>query len=61
MPMAILRDVLSKAGFNEVKTKEAHTIALEKKEFSMVNNCIYFYSSTGYGRTKFNMNSFEKK
>ncbi|AUC82522.1 DUF1697 domain-containing protein [Lacinutrix sp. Bg11-31] len=137
VPMAILRDVLSKAGFNEVKTyiqsgnvvfqasekknkdiekiiqqtieshfgfnvpilvktkeelqlifdscvfseekkkksyfilldqipdvklvKEAHTIALENEEFSIVNNCIYFYSSTGYGRTKFNMNSFEKK
>lgn len=41
--------------------KEARAIVFENEEFSIVNNCIYFYSSIGYGRTKFNMNMFEKK
>lgn len=27
----------------------------------VINDCLYFYSSTGYGRTKFNMNTIEKK
>lgn len=33
----------------------------DKEEFIILNDCLYFYSSIGYGRTKFNMNSFEKK
>ncbi|WP_034062444.1 DUF1697 domain-containing protein [Lacinutrix jangbogonensis] len=41
--------------------KEIHAITFENEEFRIVNKCLYFYSSTGYGRTKFNMNSFEKK
>ena len=41
--------------------KEVESITFENEEFSIVNNCLYFYSSTGYGRTKFNMSSFEKK
>ena len=41
--------------------KEVETITFENEEFSIVNNCLYFYSSVGYGRTKFNMNNFEKK
>lgn len=41
--------------------KEAHKITFENEEFSIVNNCLHFYSSIGYGRTKFNMNVFEKK
>lgn len=41
--------------------KEAHAITFDNEEFSIINNCLYFYSSVGYGRTKFNMNSFEKK
>lgn len=41
--------------------KEAEKIIFESEEFAIVNNCLYFYSSSGYGRTKFNMNTFEKK
>ena len=41
--------------------KEAHAISFDNEEFSIINNYLYFYSSVGYGRTKFNMNSFEKK
>lgn len=33
----------------------------DQEEFIILNDCLYFYSSIGYGRTKFNMNSFEKK
>ena len=29
--------------------------------FVVTKNCIYFYSSTGYGRIKYNSNFFEKK
>ena len=41
--------------------KEVESITFENEEFSIVRDCLYFYSSTGYGRTKFNMNSIEKK
>ncbi|WP_055434847.1 DUF1697 domain-containing protein [Lacinutrix algicola] len=41
--------------------KEVQAIIIENETFSIVNNCIYFYSSVGYGRTKFNMASIEKK
>jgi len=41
--------------------KEVQSITFENEEFLIINNCLYFYSSTGYGRTKFNMNMFEKK
>ncbi|WP_452225027.1 DUF1697 domain-containing protein [Lacinutrix chionoecetis] len=40
---------------------EANKISFENEEFKIIKDCIYFYSSIGYGRTKFNMNSFEKK
>lgn len=33
----------------------------ENEEFVIINDCLYFYSSMGYGRTKFNMNTIEKK
>ena len=36
-------------------------ITFENEEFVIIKDCIYFHSSVGYGRTKFNMNSFEKK
>lgn len=41
--------------------KEVHAITIEKETVSIVNDCLYFYSSVGYGRTKFNMASIEKK
>ena len=46
---------------NPELVKEVQSITFENEEFSIVNNCLYFYSSTGYGRTKFNTQSFEKK
>ena len=36
-------------------------LTYENEEFIIINNCIYYYSSIGYGRTKFNMSSFERK
>ena len=51
--------------FNDIPdselVKEVESITFENEEFSIVRDCLYFYSSTGYGRTKFNMNSIEKK
>jgi uncharacterized protein (DUF1697 family) len=41
--------------------KEVHAITIENETVSIVNDCLYFYSSVGYGRTKFNMASIEKK
>ncbi|WP_033960011.1 DUF1697 domain-containing protein [Psychroserpens jangbogonensis] len=41
--------------------KAVTDIAFENEEFVIIKDCIYFHSSVGYGRTKFNMNSFEKK
>lgn len=41
--------------------QEVQTITFENEVFTIVNNAIYFHSSIGYGRTKFNMNTFEKK
>lgn len=41
--------------------KQVNKITFENEEFSVINNALYFYSSVGYGRTKFNMNTFEKK
>ena len=40
---------------------EVMKIKYENEEFHIIDDCLYFYSSVGYGRTKFNMNSFEKK
>lgn len=40
---------------------EVVKITYENEEFHIIDDCLYFYSSVGYGRTKFNMNSFEKK
>ncbi|MEH6535072.1 MAG: DUF1697 domain-containing protein [Psychroserpens sp.] len=36
-------------------------ITYEDEEFQIINDCLYFYASKGYGQAKFNMNSFEKK
>lgn len=40
---------------------EVIKIKYANEEFQIINDCLYFYSSVGYGRTKFNMNSFEKR
>lgn len=36
-------------------------ITYEDEQFHIINDCLYFHSSHGYGRTKFNMKTFEKK
>ena len=41
--------------------KEVSSIQYPNEEIIIIDNCIYFYASKGYGRTKFNMNTFEKK
>ncbi|RFN58849.1 DUF1697 domain-containing protein [Marixanthomonas ophiurae] len=41
--------------------KEANSIQYPNEEIIILDNCIYFYAAKGYGRTKFNMNTFEKK
>ncbi|WOD44526.1 DUF1697 domain-containing protein [Hwangdonia lutea] len=33
----------------------------EGEEYFILNDCIYFYCATGYGRAKFNINYFERK
>jgi|TARA_R100000479_G_scaffold28896_2_gene11455 uncharacterized protein (DUF1697 family) len=46
---------------NENLIKEVSFIQYPNEEIIITANCIYFYASKGYGRTKFNMNTFEKK
>jgi len=46
---------------NEVGIKEVEDITYEDEIFKITDNCIYFYSAKGYGRTKFNSNFFERK
>jgi len=41
--------------------EEASSIQYPNEEIIILDNCIYFYAAMGYGRTKFNMNTFEKK
>ena len=36
-------------------------ITFKNEEFVIINDCLYLHSSIGYGNSKFNMNSFEKK
>lgn len=41
--------------------EEVKTISYDNEEFIIINDSIYFHSSIGYGKSKFNMNIFEKK
>ena len=41
--------------------KEVENISHENEAFIIKRNCIYFYSSIGFGQTKFNMTTFERK
>nr|WP_321232192.1 DUF1697 domain-containing protein [uncultured Psychroserpens sp.] len=36
-------------------------ITYDNEEFQIIDDCLYFHSSIGYGNSKFNMNLFEKK
>lgn len=40
---------------------EVTKITFKGEEFVIIKDCLYFHSSIGYGNSKFNMNSFEKK
>ncbi|MEL0652794.1 DUF1697 domain-containing protein [Algibacter sp. TI.3.09] len=40
---------------------EVSSIEFENEEIEISPNCVYFYSSVGYGKTKYNNNFFERK
>jgi len=40
---------------------EVNKISYENEEVIIKNNCLYFYSPNGFGQTKFNMNTYERK
>jgi uncharacterized protein (DUF1697 family) len=46
---------------NKELVDEVYKIIYKNEEFEIINDCLYFHSSIGYGNSKFNMNSFEKK
>ncbi|WP_303318260.1 DUF1697 domain-containing protein [Flavivirga abyssicola] len=41
--------------------KEAAKLSYPNEEFVIMNSCIYFYCSTGYGKAKYSNNFFERK
>jgi len=41
--------------------KDAQQISFENEEIVIKKDALYFYCSTGYGKSKFNMNTFERK
>ncbi|WP_445958107.1 DUF1697 domain-containing protein [Yeosuana sp.] len=41
--------------------EEVEQIPYENEEIVIKKNCLYFYCPTGFGKTKFNMNSYERK
>jgi len=46
---------------NQELIDEVKKLSYEGEAFHIIENCIYFYSKNGYGRTKFNSNFFESK
>ncbi|MGZ0016227.1 DUF1697 domain-containing protein [Yeosuana sp. AK3] len=51
--------------FNRIPERElidkVDEIAFETDEIMIIKDCLYLYCSLGYGQTKFNMHSFERK
>lgn len=41
--------------------EDVSKISHQNEAFIITDNCIYFYSAIGYGRTKYNNNFFERK
>lgn len=41
--------------------EESQKTSYENEEIIIKKNALYFYCSTGYGKSKFNMNTFERK
>ncbi len=46
---------------DEALIKVASEKVYKGEEYKIINDCIYFYCASGYGRAKFNINYFEKK
>lgn len=46
---------------NSDLVKLAYEKTYENEEYEILNDCLYFFCSNGYGNAKFNMNYFEKK
>lgn len=46
---------------DEKLVEEISKMSYEKERFFIINKCIYFHSSIGYGNSKFNNNFFERK
>lgn len=51
--------LFDKATKQQAESLDSYSFPNEK--FKLINDCIYLYSSTGYGRAKANNNFFEKK
>ena len=51
--------------FNKIPDAElvadAQQISYENEEIIIIRDALYFYCSIGYGKSKFNMNTFERK
>ena len=41
--------------------EEVDQLIYENEEIIIKNDCLYFYCSAGFGKTKFNMNTYERK
>ena len=41
--------------------EEVDKISYDDEEIVIINNCLYFYCSKGFGQTKFNMSTYERK
>lgn len=41
--------------------KEVAELSFENEEIIIKSDCLYFYTSKGYGNTKFNMKTYERK
>ncbi len=52
--------LLSKIPSDE-NLEKVKAIEYENEIYQIVQDCLYFYASVGYGKSKFNMNLFEKK
>ena len=41
--------------------EEVDKISYDEEVIVIINNCLYFYCSKGFGQTKFNMSTYERK
>ena len=46
---------------SEMQIKELETYSFPNEEFYVTQDCVYYFCSTGYGRTKMNGNLIQKK